>query len=208
MAEPLEQQLLQTGLELLSAEPAERLSLRRVAQAVGVSHQAPYVHFGTKRRFLAAVAGVGLQQAADEAKAILDSSPDDPVSRLHALVNAYVAFIRARPHVHDLAFGPLVAKADHPLLQQAAIDHWNLLERTVAACQPPGTNDAEILRRAAVAWGTVYGIARLTTLGQIPASVPGDQSELLRMAVNTLHEGWRAGGSSATTARGPRTPDP
>jgi hypothetical protein len=30
-----------------------------VAQTVGVSHQAPYVHFGNKRRFLAAVAGMG-----------------------------------------------------------------------------------------------------------------------------------------------------
>jgi hypothetical protein len=45
----------------------ERLSLRRVAKTVGVSHQAPYVHFGDKRRFLAAVAGMGLQEAADEA---------------------------------------------------------------------------------------------------------------------------------------------
>ena len=46
---------------------AERLSLRRVAKTVGASHQAPYVHFGDKRRFLAAVAGMGLQEAADEA---------------------------------------------------------------------------------------------------------------------------------------------
>ena len=42
---------------MLRTAPVDQLSLRRVAEQVGVSHQAPYVHFGSKRRFLAAVAG-------------------------------------------------------------------------------------------------------------------------------------------------------
>lgn len=190
MGATLEARLVRTALGLLNDEPAERLSLRRVAQELGVSHQAPYVHFGNKRGFLAAVAGVGLQQAVVAATAALAAAGDDPLRRLHTLVDAYVSFIRVRPHVHDLAYGPMVAKADHPFLQQAAVDYWNLLHDIVAACQPNGTSEAEILRRAAAAWGTVYGIARLATLGQIPKSVPGDQNELLHDAVDTVHQGW------------------
>lgn len=183
-------QLLRAALDSLAHEPAERLSLRRVAQTVGVSHQAPYVHFGDKRRFLAAVAGMGLQEAADQAAIALAAAESDPGVRLHALADSYIAFIRDRPHVHDLAYGPLVAKADHPRLQQAAIAYWNLLHDAVADCQPPGTSEADVLRACAASWGTVYGIARLAAFQQIPRSVPSEFDRLIHQALDTLRLGW------------------
>ena len=183
-------QLLRAALDLLAHEPAERISLRRVAQTVGVSHQAPYVHFGDKRRFLAAAAGMGLQRAAEQAAIAMSAAAPDPGARLHALADAYIAFIRDKPHVHDLAYGPLVAKADHPRLQQAAIAYWDLLHDAVAACQPPGTTEADVLRGCAATWGTVYGIARLAALQQIPRSVPSESDRLIHQALDTLRLGW------------------
>lgn len=106
-------------------------------------------------------------------------------------MDAYVGFINLHPHLYDLANGPLVAKADHPWLQAAAIASWDLLHDTIAACQPEKTSEAEVLRRRASAWGTVYGIPRLITLRQIPPSVPADQSRLLHEAVDTLYDGWQ-----------------
>ena len=191
----LDERLVETALQMLTDQPAEHLSLRRVAQELGVSHQAPYVRFGNKRTFLAAVAGAGLQGAADQAVATLAVSGDDPVRRLHVLMAVYISFIRERPHVHDLAYGPLVTKPDHPRLQRAAIAYWNVLHDTVAACQPAGIPEPELLRRCAAAWGTVYGIARLGALGQIPRSVPGDIDSLLHEALDTLRLGWQASGS-------------
>lgn len=196
MTEALDARLVRRALELLEDQPAERVSLRRVAQSLGVSHQAPYVHFGSKRRFLAAVGGAGLQQAADRARSVVEAAAADPLLRLHALLDAYLEFIRERPFVHDLAFGPLVAKSDHPALQRAAADHWDLLHDTVAACQPPRTSEADVLRRCAVIWGTVYGVARLEALGQIPASVPADHGALPHQAVDTLHHGWQDAGAT------------
>jgi AcrR family transcriptional regulator len=182
-------QLLRAALDVLAHEPAERLSLRSLAQTVGVSHQAPYVHFGDKQRFLAAVAGMGLQEAADHAADAV-AAVSDPGARLHALADSYLAFIRDRPHVHDLAYGPLVAKADHPRLQQAAIAYWNLLHDAVADCHPPGTSEADVLRGCAATWGTVYGIARLAAFQQIPISVPGEFDQLIHQALDTLRLGW------------------
>lgn len=190
----LESRLLRAALDGLVNVPAEQLSLRRVAQDVGVSHQAPYVHFGSRRRFLAAVAGRGMAEATVRARAVLAAATDRPTDRLHALAEAYLAFIREQPHVHDLANGPTVAKADHPLLQQAAIEYWGLLHDTVAACQPQGTAEAEILRRAAVTWSTVYGISRLSAFSQLPASVPATADELIHGAIDQLIAGWRHGG--------------
>ena len=191
----LDERLVETALQMLTDHPAEHLSLRRVAEELGVSHQAPYVHFGNKRTFLAAVAGAGLQEAADQAVAALAVSGGDPVRRLHVLMAVYISFIRERPHVHDLAYGPLVNKPDHPRLQRAANAYWNLLHDTVAACQPAGIPEPELLRRCAAAWGTVYGIARLGALDQIPSSVPGDIDSLLHEALDTLRLGWQASGS-------------
>ena len=188
----LDERLIARVLERLRTEPAERLSLRRVAQDLGVSHQAPYVHFGDKRTFLAAVAGAGLEEAAADAARAVTAAGKEPRRRLHALADAYVGFIRKRPHVHDLAYGPLVAKADHPRLQAAAVAWWNLVHDTTAACQPPGTGEAEVLRRCAAIWGTVYGIARLAALRQFPLSVPAGPSDLLHEALDTLYDGWQA----------------
>jgi AcrR family transcriptional regulator len=185
----LDERLLQAALRRLSVQSSARLSVRQVAQDLGVSHQAPYVYFGSKRRFLAAVAGVGLQQAAEEAAAAV-ASCREPVDKLHALADAYLAFVRTRRHVHDLAYGPEVAKRDHPRLQGAAIAYWNLLHDTVAACQPPGTTEDDVLRRSAVAWGTVYGIARLANFQQIPLSVPGPEDDLIHASLDWLYQGW------------------
>lgn len=187
----LTEQLLAAAVAALREQPAERLSLRQVAQQVGVSHQAPYVHFGNKRTFLAAVAGTGLLPAADTAARAVEAAGADPHMRLHALVDAYADFIDTQPHLHDLAYGPLVAKSDHPLLQEAAVAYWHVLHDTVARCQPAGTSAADVLRRCASVWGTAYGIARLGALAQIPAAVPAQTRELLHEAVDTLYDGWR-----------------
>ena len=194
--ERLEARLLRAALKRLIDAPAEHLSLRQVAQELGVSHQAPYVHFGSRRRFLAAVAGTGMGEATIRACAAVAASDDHPSARLHALADAYLGFIREQPHVHDLANGPTLAKSDHPLLQQAAIEYWDLLHDTIAACQPDRTSEAEILRRAAVAWATVYGISRLSAFGQLPASIPASADELIHDAIDQLIAGWQQGGES------------
>lgn len=188
---PLEDRLLEAALIALQRRGPERLSLRSVAQQLGVSHQAPYVHFRGKRAFLAAVAGLGLERAADRAAAGVAAAGNDPRRRLHALADAYVGFIREQPNVHDLAYGPMVAKADHPRLQAAAIDYWDLVHATVAACQPSGVTDDQVLQRCVAAWGTVQGIARLAAHRQIPASVPGGIDDLLHDALDTLCDGWQ-----------------
>ena len=185
--------LVEATLQMLRTAPVDQLSLRRVAEQVGVSHQAPYVHFGSKRRFLAAVAGVGLDRAAKAAEARV-AAAGSPIARLRALADAYTEWVALEPHVHDLDLVLHIHKNEHPWLQAAAIRFWNLLHDTVEACQPPGVSEADVLRRCTIAWGVVYGISRLTALEQVPAAVPGDASEHIDLALAALYAGWHAGG--------------
>jgi hypothetical protein len=107
--------------------------------------------------------GAGLQAAADRARATVAAAEPDQLARLHALADAYLAFIRDHPHVHDLAYGPAVAKSDHPLLQHAAIAYWDLLHDTVASCQPAGTiRPAQVGSRRRHPNGDAYFWARRT----------------------------------------------
>lgn len=185
--------LVEVALDHLRRAPVEQLSLRQVAQEIGVSHQAPYVHFGSKRGFFAAVAGVGHDRAAAEAERRVAAVGDDPFERLIALAEAYVDWVERDPHVHDLDATLHIDKSEHPWLQAAAIRYWNLLHDTIQACQPPGVAEPDVLRRCAIAWGVVYGISRLATLDQIPASVPGDAREHIRQALAALYAGWQTG---------------
>ena len=184
--------LVEATLEMLRAAPVDQLSLRRVAEQVGVSHQAPYVHFGSKRRFLAAVAGVGLDRAAEAAEASVAAATESPISKLRALARAYTQWVAHQPHVHDLDVALRIDKGEHPWLQAAAIRYWNLLHDTVEACQPPGVSEADVLRRCTITWGVVYGISRLAALDQVPAAVPGDANEHIALALDALYAGWHA----------------
>lgn len=197
----LADQLVSAALVLLADRPAETLSIRSVAQRVGVSHQAPYVHFGDRRHFLAAVAGAGLEAAAADAVTRVEAAGEDPERRLHALVDAYLQFLDVQPHIHDLVYGPAVAMADHPRLQAAAIRYWSLLQDTVAANQPPEVPEAEVLRRCATAWGTVHGIARLHAAHKIPRVVGADRARLVHDAVDLLRSGWEHDQGQRTDGR-------
>lgn len=190
--ESLGVRLVEATLTMLRNAPVDQLSLRRVAEEVGVSHQAPYVHFGSKRRFLAAVAGVGLDRAAEAAERKVAAAGESPIARLRALAGAYTEWVALEPHVHDLDLALHIDKSEHPWLQAAAIRYWNLLHDTVQACQPPSASEADVLRRSTIAWGVVYGISRLAALDQVPASVPGDASEHINLALDALYAGWHA----------------
>ena len=189
----LQMRLVEVALDHLRMAPVEQLSLRQVAQDLGVSHQAPYVHFGSKRRFLAAVAGIGLDRAAAQAEARIAAAGTSPLARLDALATAYAAWVRDDPHVHDLDHVLRIDKSEHPWLQAAATRYWDLLYNTVAACQPPGVGEPDVLRRCIIAWGVVYGIARLAALDQVPGAVPGDAEEHIRQALAALYTGWQVG---------------
>ena len=192
VTESLGMRLVETTLEMLRSVPVDQLSLRRVAEQVGVSHQAPYVHFGSKRRFLAAVAGVGFDRAAGAAEARVAAAGESPIARLRALAGAYTEWVAQEPHVHDLDLALRINKSEHPWLQAAAIRYWNLLHDTVEACQPPGVSEADVLRRCTIVWGVVYGVSRLAALDQVPAAVPGNASEHIGLALDALYAGWHA----------------
>jgi AcrR family transcriptional regulator len=173
--------LLRSAEKLLGRVGPAALSLREIARAAGVSHNAPYRHFTDRDALLAALAAEGFRRlAAALAEA---AAPAPPQGRLQAAGRAYLAFARANPALYLLMFGPGLRKTGHPDLQAAALSALEALRGAVAdSGAPPAGSDAA--RRGAVgAWALVHGLAHLVADGQLADDLVADGGAALAETV-------------------------
>ncbi len=168
----------------------EALSLRSLAEAVGVSHAAPAHHFADKEALLDAVRTEAWRRFADALEA-------GGARGLKGTGEAYVGFALDHPRQVQLMF----RLADHPpppeLLEQAGWA-WALLAGGVERELGPAAADpSEVHAMALAAWAMVHGLATLWTEVQLPGTFPeGAQGAAVReRALDTLPAGlahvWR-----------------
>jgi AcrR family transcriptional regulator len=87
---------------LLDREGAEAVTMRRVAQAVGVTPMALYRHFADRAALLNVLADAGFQDLAARAAAV--AKPRDPEKRLFKILDVFLDFALARPRLFELMF--------------------------------------------------------------------------------------------------------
>lgn len=142
--------LIAAGTELLERDGIGELSLRRIAQAAGVSHGAPRHHFPTYEALLAAIVRGGLEDLDRELAPHL--SQDDVHRALTGASEAYLGFARERPEMFALI-------TRHDLLEGAGS---NLREITGAwFARLTALLDGDETRALAL-WSGVHGLAVLT----------------------------------------------
>lgn len=166
----LQTALEDAALELLKTQPAARISLREVARRAGVSHNAPYHHFGDRASLLRALA-VRAMAALLAAQEQAVEGVDGAAERVLALGCAYVRFGVAQPQAFSLIFDPEYCAAGSPSAEMAPLIQRNeellsaLVEALVLEPRFVG-RDAEAL--SASLWSTVHGMAQLVVLGHLP----------------------------------------
>jgi AcrR family transcriptional regulator len=115
----LRAEALKAATRLVAADGHERLSLREVAEAVGVAHRSLYNHFVHREALLDAVATEAyLRLAASVAKA---KTPEDYTARYvrFALGNrALYALMTSRPHA-TMKHNPPLQTAVHKVISEA-----------------------------------------------------------------------------------------
>jgi AcrR family transcriptional regulator len=147
----------------------ENLSLRELAESLGVSRAAPYRHFADRRALLAAVAAEGF----DRMTAIhrnASASAKTPLTRLAAAGRGYLAFAAERPQLFRLMFvsdllgdGPV---PPDPGLIKTANESYFVFEDLVAATIDDA--DAGAVKAAAIAiMSASYGFALLRMSGRL-----------------------------------------
>ena len=158
----LRDSLVQVAGQMLQNQGIDALSMRKLAEHVGVSRTAPYHHFKDKNDLLCAIAEDGFR--------LQDSivSAED-CQQLEALVQAYIQFATTHPAHYDLMYGGKIWKENLATesLQSASRDsfrHW--LARIEQLRRQGIINQQETtVRIAQVAWATLHGLCRLANDG-------------------------------------------
>jgi AcrR family transcriptional regulator len=95
--------LIEKGLEFVSKQGEDRLSLRKLAQACGVSVSAPYAHFADKEDLLNAMQGHVMAEFTAVLEQCRQRYSDDPKILMKMGV-AYVLFFYDHPYYFDFLF--------------------------------------------------------------------------------------------------------
>ncbi|MEM9187809.1 MAG: TetR/AcrR family transcriptional regulator [Myxococcota bacterium] len=172
--------LLEAALALV-ADGHEGFSLREVARRAGVSPAAPYHHFPDKDSLLAAVAEEGFV-ALDKAIEKAIEKARNPISRLERMGSTYVRFaITHHAHYRTMFAPSLKDKQSHPTLEAAARHSFVRLARAYAAALPHA-GEAELRRRAGLAWALAHGAVELAA-DEMYQAATGEQ-EIERIAAS------------------------
>jgi AcrR family transcriptional regulator len=175
----LKNALIQAGVQILSKEGVGGLSLRKVAQRAGVSHNAPYSHFPDKQSLIAAISTEGFKQLYEELDAAISSYPEDPRRQLREGALAYVRFAVQHRDTFKIMFsGVLEKEKDYPAFVEISHKTFDRVVDFVRACQKAGLLRSTPPEMTAVTlWGQIHGIVSLMLEGQISHTVL-DQSDL------------------------------
>ena len=164
--------LIEAGLEILSQEGENKLSLRKVARAVGVSHAAPYRHFANKEALIAAIAEEGYQKLEKRMKDALAQFPSDSGSQLIELGCAYVKFALENPNQLRVMFTDFSEDCE---LETG--DTFILLVDTIKKGQDADYIAAgDVIQFALTLWATVHGLSILLIENKIPQVTLGATS--------------------------------
>lgn len=155
---------------LLDRMPASEISVRELARAAGVSHAAPYRHFGDRDGFLLALTALCHEEFVEAQIEALQTAPVG--DRLLAVGQAYVDFAVDHRYAFQLVYSPRgrLDADDDPTLARAIERHVDLLEQAVADATADGQLPADFIDGdvAPALWSLVHGLAHLVSSGFVP----------------------------------------
>ena len=165
----LRQSLLTEASRLLDEEGIAGLSLRKLADRLGVSRTALYHHFADKNALLCAVAAGGFNELESLLAPLAEEQALTPAQRYSRFARRYLDFALSQPARYGLMFGHTLwaaGSADEGL-KQVAYSSFRRHREAVARWQAAGILPAQqdSLRLTQVTWGTLHGLAQLAIDG-------------------------------------------
>lgn len=151
------------AMQLLAEKPAQEISLREVARAANVSHNAPYHHFADRNGLLKAIAERSMADLLAAVRAAV-AGADDAGSALRAGGSAYVRFAVEHPNAFDAVYDPTVCIPGAPTETMAPLIAA-LEDELGAVAAAVGLDHAE---DALAVWGLMHGLGTLCAAGYFP----------------------------------------
>lgn len=168
--------LLRAGRAHIAANGHHSLSVRTLAQRVGVSPGAPYHHFRDRRALLLALAIDGYEELGDHAAAAA-RSPGTPEDRLVALAMNFVNFAMTSPRLLELMYdSELTSPSPDPALLTYQNAGRSALLAQVREARPDDS-EVEASVRVIALWSLIYGFASLRRKQMIQSFEPKEMTE-------------------------------
>ena len=159
----LRQSLLNSAMEILEQRGSSALSMRSLADRVGVSRSALYHHFRNKDDLLAALA----EQGFNHLNSLIENQDSQALATRDRVLNAvsgYLKFATEHAAQYDLMFGQKLwmTETETPFQRHAkdCFRHYVTLfeslqsKHEISHSEPP-------LRLAQIIWASLHGLAKL-----------------------------------------------
>jgi AcrR family transcriptional regulator len=176
--------ILETAKRLFVEEGFEKVTLRRIAEAIEYSVGTLYLYFSDKDEILYALHSEGFEELYQRQQRVLAIA--DPLERLRQHVHIYLAFALEQPETYDLMFimrSP-AKKIQYEQKWAIGMRGYHALEDNVKECLEVGLLKHAALQVAAFAlWSQVHGIASLIIRGRC---VIVSQEDISTLAKNTV----------------------
>ncbi|MEX1664886.1 TetR/AcrR family transcriptional regulator [Zhongshania arctica] len=161
----LRRQILDEAARLLKEEGEAGLSMRKLAQNLGVSRTAPYHHFTDKQALLCGVAEEGFRRLREVVRAqpYMEGAQISEAA-VREFVRRYVQFSIDNAEYYELMFGARLWKSQQltdSLKLEAYAAFKIYLEHIRIWQQSIGNTNIDALRFAQVSWSTLHGMSRL-----------------------------------------------
>jgi AcrR family transcriptional regulator len=192
----LRQKVLSASLGMIKEQGLDRFSMREVARKAGVSHQAPYHHFGDREAILAAIASEGFAKLTHELERALVKIDREPSGAIDAIARAYVDFALRHPSHFQVMFrSDAVPIEKYPEALTNADAAFGVLAQVIDK-RFAGTPKQTRQNLAFAAWAFTHGLATLILDGPLArrAGVSKSQrSELATRVIRTFMAHWSRG---------------
>jgi AcrR family transcriptional regulator len=193
------QTLLKAASDVLAAEGAAALTVRRIATVAGVSTMNVYSRFGGKDGIIEHLYIEGFSRLRDAIRALPETA--DTMADLSACGAAYRRFALENPTYYSVMFDRVIPNfAPSPVAQEHASATLQLvadgLQRAMDAGALP---QADPMHTAAAVWATCHGVVSLELKAVGPPAL--SWARVYATATSALVLGLIAGGAPAWMAR-------
>ena len=161
--------VLDAALSVIASDGPDSVSMRDIARRAGVSHQAPYHHFGDRAGVFAAIAAEGFDRIADIFDQILDDGGEPGTDCLAA----YVHFAVDNPgHFRVMFRSDLSGTGIDPGATAASERAFEAVVRLANQVTSTGWNERDRALFPHMLWSQAHGIATLLIDGPLKVKLP------------------------------------
>ncbi|WP_432009793.1 TetR/AcrR family transcriptional regulator [Streptomyces cucumeris] len=186
----LQARLVDVGVDLVTREGVQALTLREIARRAGVSHGAPRRYFPTHLDLLSAIARQGFIDLAHRATTAIAHTGTAPRTQIESVVRVYLDFARTERGMYELMFRHDLLESNRLQLRNTSLPLFGVFVDLVARARPSSATEPAVV--AGALWANLHGIAQLWGWGSLQLTTGSEDIEPLLRTVLDAHLGPEA----------------